>query len=414
MILPEFDWHTRFAPTNEHSQKAKFEPAIEGLRGLAALWVFYAHAISPSYGLDQGYQPIPIFGGAFDAVLIFFILSGYVIGLTNTNNFSKNNAQLYLLRRGTRLLPMYFLAIAMSYFVSPVDSLKTVVGNIFFLQNLAVPIISGNGPLWSLNYEVIYYLVFLIIWRFRPKVIPIIIGTITIIFFGSIFHDFPKILVGYFTGWLFWLFGLCLAWRSPSLNRQVSAPLISIILVLLATSELHLGPTLFTILKLNNPDAGAIISLPACALLFAIVANRPLESKVSRLVNTCAFLMPFGAVCYGIFWKGGLRSDNWILAAIELFLAVALIWVKVNPLILKHFAFLGNISYGVYIFHAPCIFFIRNYFPNSISGTIWSFLLRLSLLTVFTMSLACFMEVKVQPKIKAWFQRNSSLGSARI
>jgi len=412
MIHKQFNWNTRFEPTREQFQKIEFDPVIEGLRGLAAIWVCYSHAISTSYNLDPTYKPLSLFGGGLDAVLIFFILSGYVIGLTNKEKFSSNEATLYLLKRGVRLLPMYFLAVVLSYIVSPIDSWQTVIGNIFLLQNLAVPTISGNGPLWSLNYEFIYYLVFLYIWRFRPKILSILIWIVTIILIGSIFHNVPSILISYLVGWLFWLFGLFLAWRIPSQNKEGYVPLLSTLLVLLATSEMHLGETLMDVLKIKNPETiellglGSIISLPSCISLFTIVANRPLNSVVALWTNGIAFLMPFSAICYGIFGKGRLSSENWIAAAIEIWLAVALVWIKINPSILKNLAFLGSISYGIYVFHSPSILFIRNNFPKLISGTIWSFLLRFVLLTILTISLAAFVELKVQPRIKSWFQKN--------
>jgi peptidoglycan/LPS O-acetylase OafA/YrhL len=412
MILPQVNWNNRFVPIDDNLPKAKFEPALEGLRGLAAIWVFYSHAISSSYGLDS-YKPLAIFGGGLDAVLIFFVMSGYVIGITNTDDFSGAKANLYLLRRAVRLLPMYLLAIVFSYLVSPIDTWQTVLGNIFFLQNLVVPIVSGNGPLWSLNYEFFYYLVFLAIWRFRPKIVPVVIGIIVIVICGTAFKGIPGILVSYLTGWLFWLFGLWLAWRIPSQKHEVSVPILSAILVILATSELHLGGTLFTVLKLNNPDVlgmlslGDVVSLPACISLFMLVLNRPIQSNVARWIGAIAFLMPFTAICYGVFLKkGGLGSDNWIAAAIEIVLAIALFWIKLSPSVLNHFAFFGSISYGIYIFHAPFIFFIRSYFSSSVTGTIWTFILRLILLIIFTLALSYLMELKVQPKIKTWFQRN--------
>ncbi len=170
MLSSQFDLNARLVPISENKKKPKFDSAIEGLRGLAALWVCLSHAIGD---LDRTYEPASIFGHftvGREAVWIFFILSGYVIGLTSTEEFSKKNAYSYLLKRGVRLVPMYLLAIAISYLVSPIDSWQVIFGNIFFLQNLAVPVISANRALWSLNYEVIYYLVFLLIWRFRPKI----------------------------------------------------------------------------------------------------------------------------------------------------------------------------------------------------------------------------------------------------
>ena len=77
-------------PVNINSVEFKltrtFDFKLEGLRGLAALTVVLGHTIVIKQTLDPHYQPTGVF--SFQApghlsVLIFFILSGYVIGLTN-------------------------------------------------------------------------------------------------------------------------------------------------------------------------------------------------------------------------------------------------------------------------------------------------------------------------------------------
>ncbi|OIP75102.1 MAG: hypothetical protein AUK48_08355 [Oscillatoriales cyanobacterium CG2_30_44_21] len=178
MIFSQSDLNARFEPIEENKQRRYFNNAVEGLRGLAALWVCHSHIIQP---LDPNYQTASIFEHLTvgrEAVQIFFVLSGYVIGLTCTDEFSKNNAYSYLLKRIIRLFPMYLLAIVISYFlIYPPDSWQVILGNIFFLQNLAVPNVS-NGALWSLNFEIVYYLVFLIVWKFRPKILFLLVGII--------------------------------------------------------------------------------------------------------------------------------------------------------------------------------------------------------------------------------------------
>jgi peptidoglycan/LPS O-acetylase OafA/YrhL len=64
---------------------APHDQAVEGLRALAALAVIYAHFTSPGPRLDPVYAPSEIFWRfelALPAVMIFFLLSGYVIGIT--------------------------------------------------------------------------------------------------------------------------------------------------------------------------------------------------------------------------------------------------------------------------------------------------------------------------------------------
>ncbi len=142
-----------------------YDYALEGLRGLAAFWVGYAHIFNFTNLLDPSFHPsnkyVTDLHASHAAVLIFFILSGYVIGITNTKKCNKSRIINYLIRRIIRLVPIYFIAIICSIIASPYDSLEVIFGNLFFLQPLAVPVLSGNPILWTLNYEVIYYLLFI-------------------------------------------------------------------------------------------------------------------------------------------------------------------------------------------------------------------------------------------------------------
>lgn len=408
MLLPKFDLDARFVPIIENLKKPKFDNAVEGLRGLAALWVCCSHAIND---LDRTYQPASIFGHLFvgrEAVWIFFVLSGYVIGITNTEEFSNKNAYSYLLKRGIRLIPMYLLAIAISYLVLPIDNGQVIFGNIFFLQNLIVPVISANKALWTLNYEFIYYLVFLIIWRLRPKISSMFVGIATSTILIWIFNPLPDIWSGYLAGWFFWLLGLFFAWRVPSNAVMGKVPLLSIFLLFFANKELRLGANILDILNLNNPGEAATFGdlafLPICGLLFAVVANRAVSRNVYRLLLAISLLMPFAVVSYGFIKNRGFRSDNYAISAIEIFLAILFCWVKINPSILSHFAFWGSISYGIYIFHTPLIYLVRdNFFA---AGNAWSYLLRAIVCTILTVSLSYLMDIKLQPKIRNWFREH--------
>lgn len=133
-----------------------------------------------------------ITGLGHEAVIIFFVLSGLLIGtkiITAHQNdefcFSK-----YIIDRICRiyvvLVPALLLTYALDllgYNLFNVNNIYTAgyemqamlfnanehlsftifIGNLFMLQNLFVPSLGTNGPLWSLNYEFYYYLVFPII-----------------------------------------------------------------------------------------------------------------------------------------------------------------------------------------------------------------------------------------------------------
>jgi len=101
---------------------ARHENGIEGLRGFAALLVLYTHFLS-SHDLDPNYSMHSywrIFEASQGAVLMFFILSGYVIGLTNQREFSVANWKNYLSRRVLRIVPLCWLSLGLAMIVRPV------------------------------------------------------------------------------------------------------------------------------------------------------------------------------------------------------------------------------------------------------------------------------------------------------
>ena len=88
-----------------HRKEINFD--IESLRGYAALFVVWHHAITYRALLDPGFCPSGILAytpsGHF-YVLIFFILSGYVIGLSNKQPLSWSTGWTYLKKRLVRVI----------------------------------------------------------------------------------------------------------------------------------------------------------------------------------------------------------------------------------------------------------------------------------------------------------------------
>jgi peptidoglycan/LPS O-acetylase OafA/YrhL len=159
--------------------------AISLLRGLAALQVAAAHVRAQFYpGLSTiadpsiGYQVLAFFTGfAHQAVVIFFVLSGWLVGGSLMNKLDDANAMLsYAIDRVTRLwivlVPAFAASLAIGMLIGEVHpgrpdiasadeySLFTFIGNMFGLQDLAVPRYGGNFALWSLTYETWYYVLF--------------------------------------------------------------------------------------------------------------------------------------------------------------------------------------------------------------------------------------------------------------
>lgn len=125
------------------------------------------------------------------AVLVFFFLSGYLVGGNEIRRLilRKIQSRKYLLDRLTRLwlvlipallftMIINFLACSRnnqalyckasielashpSYPPLMLQGIRNFAENIFFLQPFRGEMFGGNGPLWSLSYEFWYYMVFM-------------------------------------------------------------------------------------------------------------------------------------------------------------------------------------------------------------------------------------------------------------
>ena len=127
-------------------------------------------------------------GYGHQAVMVFFVLSGYFIGTSVMESVGKLqwSWRTYLVSRLTRLYLVLFPALVLGAlwdrigmripqaaplyydslykFNGPSVALRSTVpvflGNFFFLQSIISPVFGSNGPLWSLSYEFWYYIVF--------------------------------------------------------------------------------------------------------------------------------------------------------------------------------------------------------------------------------------------------------------
>jgi peptidoglycan/LPS O-acetylase OafA/YrhL len=413
--LDNTDLFSRFIPTIDQTffSSKVYDYSLEGLRGLAALWVAYSHAFFYEFKLDSAYHPAFPFGTFFNAahgaILIFFVLSGYVIGLTNQLPFSRSNAIRYLLRRFIRLYPIYLIAIILGVLSSPTDTWKTIVGNLFFLQGPISALLSGNGVLWTLNYEVVYYIIFIAIWYYRPKVLPLLMCALIVAFMPIILPSFPRIISGYAAGWIFWLFGLWLAWKKPKSQALNKFPLISYILFYIAIDKLEIGRILLKDLglvttKLSEISIVDFVYFPLCSLFIASLTQRKLPgsrwyflSVITLLIFQTIHLLSSGRL---------FNNPEFLIAVVHMLLGFMLLKWEFSPGIFNHLAFLGSISYGIYVFHMPIMNFISKLLPFiPFGGSPTTFLIRTFIWAGLTILISYFLELKIQPRIKMWVQK---------
>lgn len=401
-----------------------FEYPVEGLRGIAALMVLYCHLLAPEIALDPGYAPSDLFwrietGHA--AVLFFFVLSGYVIGLTNPSaKWSKSAAGSYLWRRFVRLYPMYFLAVMLGFAVRPLDSWGALLGNLLFLQNAQpygswhVPLLQGNTNLWSLNYEVLYYGLFLGLWCFRPLIWVALVGSFAITAAYHFGAPIPAFLMSYAAGWLFWIAGLCLAWFAPKGGETAPSrhPWLSYFLLFIATSKMYPVMNILGRFGVHGQAADWVTFnkldfIPICVVCIAAASGR--KAWWVTLARAAAIGLPSLIVLWRIQNGTFLGTDWLVVPELLTIAAVLLLWCKTSNEVLAKLAWVGGISYGIYVFQRPVQWFLLDY-VSVLSGTWWTFGLRFIVAVAVTFLVAWLVEKKLQPKIRRWLSGRWSPG----
>lgn len=191
------------SPTLGASERRAKLTFLDGLRGLAALYVVIGHARWLLWeGYAGGYKEHPerysvagkalvyalaTFRWGHEAVIFFFVLSGFVIHLryaTRIVGGARGPFDLwpYLGRRAKRLYPPLVAALLVTLGLDLLGQrlqLATALGTTPYpllnanlgsdhsvptaLRNLAFimdPVFGSDGPLWSLNYEWYFYLIY--------------------------------------------------------------------------------------------------------------------------------------------------------------------------------------------------------------------------------------------------------------
>jgi peptidoglycan/LPS O-acetylase OafA/YrhL len=242
---------------NQSTQKLIF---LDGMRGLAALYVMIGHARWLLWeGYSEGYLQHPeqysafnkllmyffsLFKYGHEGVLFFFVLSGFVIHLKYAFNYKRAEPApfrfgQYFKRRALRIYPPFIFALLLTavldmtgkYYnygiysaatVYPLInenmrtnswSLSTLVGNLLFLYKNYVPVYGTNGPAWSLKYEWWFYMLyplFLLMGRrniLYPSLLMVVLFALS--FFPAYWPE--RLLQDIFSMMLTWWFGVLLA-----------------------------------------------------------------------------------------------------------------------------------------------------------------------------------------------------------
>jgi len=342
----------------------KYFPELNALRGIAALMVLFFHymlstdpKLHPSLHL---LYKVSVFGQT--GVTLFFVLSGFLITriLVSTRHIKKYFAGFYI-KRMLRIFPLYYLALALYYFVMPLITGTPQYGNNawmywVYLQNFADTFNwNATGPqhFWSLAVEEHFYLFWPVIVYYSAKR-RLLFFIVAIIALAVVCRC---ILIHYGYGTFYFTFsvidalalGALLAWLEAEnmLSKIKFNWVIIISLLLLLPSWLYVGGKGFDIVQ--------IIKFPIIASFYAGI--------IGKLVS----------------------QQTWFN---QIFLF--------SPL-----NYTGKISYGLYVYHPMCFMIFYRYFPGQ---SIWVALLGCITLAFIVASISFYGYELHFIKLKRYFE----------
>lgn len=332
---------------------------LDYIRGLAAVYVILHHFL-PQLKFIPSFISKGIFAFGQEAVMLFFLLSGFVIYIS-VHNKPQITFQDYFIKRFRRIYFPFFVAIILSIAVYGFNgnlakyfSLKDLLGNLFMLQDLSqlkpgiiVEPFLGNHPFWSLAYEWWFYMLFFPIYKYLFK-IPYRIYYIA--FFSllsyAIYMAIPNqfsLVLAYFITW----------WSGVE------------------AGEIYLRTGRFT-LRTVKP---ILLSLFLLSLL-AFIPCLLFDNKGFGYYPFLTFRHFFSAFLYVL---------------------IGLIWYRHKLVYFENifsvFYPLAGISYGLYIFHYPLL--LRWNLEPYINNIWLEYLLKFSLIFL----ISYIVEIKLQPLV---------------
>lgn len=305
---------------------------IDVLRGFAAMLVVFYHVLAhrewpgfPSGGLAE----VPKTGWV--GVDLFLVISGFVISHTALNGHAKGGEwrQAYVERRLRRILPLYLATMAAYMFLVNPDVLRLawmpvwhILSHLGFVHNLWHETHGSiNSPNWSVGLEMQFYVLIAIAtpWIARSPL--------------------WKVFVVWASIGLAWRFGSTLVFPPGNSNpmlqfiyaSQLPGTLDEFVFGICIAKLLHGGYLAYNPQRLAAWAAAAVALLTLASLTavpevqywkssLSIILWRPLACAGFACLIACVVMLPF--------------DGGWIMRPLR---------------------YLGEISYGIYLWHIPVL-----------------------------------------------------------
>lgn len=351
---------------------------LDTLRALAALIVVFGHIemVKMDYKLENLIDSNSIiFPSGHIAVILFFVLSGFLITYLLVKEIETNKEisfKKFYMRRILRIWPLYYLIIILSYLLMyESQSIRSIFLCLTIFPNVAHAIGEGWGAspqIWSIGVEEQFYLV----W-------PILLSTI---FLSKAKRILPTLLLLFFVAYTI----------LPEVIGYINTHYVSIGFMG-GVEKFFYGS------KYNCMAIGAFIGIA--------YANN--KKWISTLNNNMIFI-PVGLIVFLLwFFKFELNpfTDELfsILFALIILGAIGNKTINIDNVVTK---FLGKISFGIYMYHWIVLILVMNFLPRIENHFYYNCLLYLIVfsLTIFIswLSYRCieqrFLNLKDKYRIK--------------
>jgi peptidoglycan/LPS O-acetylase OafA/YrhL len=295
---------------------------LEAVRGFAAVYVVLHHLFSARLfigGKDFSF----LFRFGQEAVILFFLLSGFVIQYAYNRSGDKTFNTFFLKRFLRIYIPLTIIFFA-NYLVLVIEKKHffsldwlTLTGNIFMLQdnsflkpNVICDPFLGNSPLWSLSYEWWFYMLFFVIQkniRYHASNIVYTVGTLS----ALTYLIYPFFINRELMYLVIWWVGASMA-TLISTKKEISVLTMKIPLIALLANVSILALNV----KLNNKNNATIGVSPflelrhfSFALATTVLAILWKRMKWFGFNNTIGLFKPFASISFGLY------ISHWFLIA---------------------------------------------------------------------------------------------------
>ncbi len=251
---------------------------LEAARGLAAVYVLLHHAV-PRGTMLLGLPVSQLFRFGQEAVILFFLLSGFVIAYSvsvreqTTGHYFKAR----FVRIFTPLIPVFALSYGVQCLLAGRligPDLPGLAGNLFMLQDLQslpgtiTPPYMNDNPLWSLSYEWWFYMAFIPLMKLRRPSI-VVFGAAALA--AAAYPWFPHWTLRVVFHMAIWWTGYLAAkgWLAGKLSPTIVLPLTGVTAVLAASVIIsragYHGLGVFPVLEVRHLATGAAFMAGAFA-----------------------------------------------------------------------------------------------------------------------------------------------------